>query len=94
MKSFLMGLILEIMIVLVSIITKNEKVFIYGTQILGIGSLGIGALLSGVMSDSIYRRTAVEDKHERFNRLSKTTNLVLFGLSSIITLIVYYIFIK
>ncbi len=74
MKSFLIGLLLAIIIIITSIITKNEKVFIYGIQIIGFGSIAIGAILSGMMGDSIYKRTAIEDNHERFIRLERTTN--------------------
>lgn len=91
MKSFLMGLLVEIIIILVSIITKNEKVFSYGTQIIGFGGIGLGVISSGLMSENIYRRTAVEDKHERLERVNMSTNLVLFGIPSIIILIVSYI---
>lgn len=93
MKSFLIGLLLEVIIIITSIITKNEKIFICGTQILGLGSIGIGAILSGMMGDNIYRKTAVEDRDERFGRLDRTTNFVLLGIPSIVTLIIYYFFI-
>lgn len=94
MKSFLIGLLVETIVILTSIVTRNENVFIYGTQVVGLGSLGVGAITSGLMSDSIYRRTAVEDKSERFERMSRSTSIVLFGVPSIIILIIYYIFIK
>lgn len=94
MKFFLIGLIIELIIILIYLITKNEKVFTYGTQIIGLGSLGIAALLSGVMSENIYRRTAVENKTERFERVGKSTSIILFGLPSIIALIAYYLFIN
>ena len=94
MKSFLTGLLVSIIIIVISIVTKNEKIFIYGTQLLGFGSIGIGALVSGLMSDNIYRRTAVEDKKERFERMSTSTRLLLFGAPSILVLVIFYIFIK
>ena len=94
MKLFLIGLMIEIIIIIIYLITKNEKVFIYGTQFISLGSLGVAALLSGVMSKNIYRRTATENKDERFERVGKSTRVILFGLPSIIALIIYYVFIN
>lgn len=90
MKSFVIGLVLEFLVILVSIITKNEKIFIYGTQIIGFGSIAIGIILSGLMSGSIYRRTAVESKDERFKRLDRASIFIILGIPSIITLIIHY----
>ena len=90
MKSFVIGLLLEFLVILVSIITRNEKIFTYGTQIIGFGSIGIGIILSGLMSGNIYRRTAVENKNERFKRLNRASIFIMLGTPSIITLIIYY----
>lgn len=89
-----MGLIPTVLIIVGSFISKSEKIFIYGTQIIGFGSLGLAALLSGVMSDNIYRRTAVENQKERFQRMNTSTSIILFGSSSVIFLIIYYVFIN
>lgn len=94
MKNLLIGTTINLLILIISFIIKSEKLFIYGTQIMGFGCIGIGAILSGLMSDNIYRRTAVEDETERTQRLMKSSDFILFGVPSIIILIIYYFFIK
>jgi hypothetical protein len=89
-KKLLWGLLAAVLVILVSFITKSERIFIYGTQILGLGSLGLAAISSGLMSDNTYRRTSVENKEERNERLNRAGSLILFGIPSIIALLVYY----
>lgn len=59
-KFLIAGLISMISVLVASFVTKSETVFPYGMKILGVGSIVLGGILSGLMSDNIYRRTAVE----------------------------------
>lgn len=91
MRSLLAGFLLEFLVIIAYIITKNKKIFLYGTEFIAFGSIIIGIIISGLLSDNIYRRTAVENKAERFIRLKRTFNLILLGIPSIIILIIYSI---
>ncbi|CAH2214328.1 DUF5316 family protein [Tepidibacter aestuarii] len=94
MNKILWGFVVECLVIIIYLITRSEKFFIYATSIIGFGSLGIGAIVSGLISDNIYRRTEFESSDERHERLDRTGNLILFGIPSIVILIFYYTVIK
>lgn len=94
MKKFFLGCIVEGIIIIISLIIKDMDFFTNATGIVTLGSLGIAMILSGLMSGNIYRRTAVENYEDRKNRISNTETFLLFGLPSILTLIMYYVFLK
>jgi|GEM_PF-1825758 hypothetical protein len=91
MKMLLLGLVAELIVVSISMVTSNEKVFTYGTQSLAFGSIAIAAIVSRLLSDDIYRSTAFEDSPQRNRRLSIAGRLILFGIPSFAALIAYYI---
>lgn len=92
MKMLLLGLAAELIVISISMATSNEKVFVYGTQLLGFGSIAISAIISRLLSDDIYRSTAFEDRNQRNSRLSMAGRLILFGIPSFAALIAYYVF--
>ena len=94
MKILVVGLLLQLVIILVTIISKNEKIFIHASQIIAFASIGFGMILSGLMSGNVFRRTAVERKNERVKRLSRASTFILLGTPSIVALIIYYFFYK
>lgn len=89
-KFFIAGLISMIFVLVASFVTKSEAVFLYGMQILGFGSIVLGGIFSGLISDNIYRRTAVETEKESDSRINRAFKLAMFGLPSIVALIIYY----
>lgn len=90
MKSFFSGLLLVFLIIITAFVIKNETFFTLSTQIIGYGSIGIGAILSGLLSKNIYRRTSAETKEEGFKRLRISFKFILFGIPSIISFFVFY----
>lgn len=94
MTSFLTGLLVEIIIILISIITKNEKVFIYATCILSLSSLGVAAISIGKNSYCTYRKSVTSSKDNKLKKIDRLVNFITFALPSIIVLISYYNFIK
>jgi hypothetical protein len=89
MKSFVFGAISISVISLISLIIGNSNLFVIVSGTLGLGSLVLGGITSGVMSDDIHRRIATESSVDRMNRLDKSTTLFLFGLPNIIGLSIY-----
>jgi hypothetical protein len=92
MKKVFLGCIVEGIIIIVSLIKKDIDFFTNATGIVALGSIGIAMILSGLVSGNIYRRTAVENSEERNKRISTTETFLLFGLPSILTLIIYFVF--
>ncbi|MGO1370107.1 DUF5316 family protein [Senegalia sp. (in: firmicutes)] len=85
MKSFFSGLLLVFLIIIISFIIKNKTFFTLSTQMIGYSSIAIGAILSGLLSKNIYRRTSTEKKEERFKRLEISSKFILFGIPIIIS---------
>lgn len=81
-------------IIAISVFTKDIRFFTIATQVLGFGSIGIAMILSGLMSENIYRRTGVENSTDREKRISNTEKFLLFGLPSIISLVVYFVLLR
>lgn len=50
----------------------------------GFGSLIISGIISGFMSENIYRRTAVENADERRSKLHWSANIFTFSMPGII----------
>lgn len=94
MKKIFLGCIVEVIIIIVSLIKKDVNFFTNATGIVALGSIGIAMILSGLVSGNIYRRTAVENYEDRKKRISNTETFLLFGLPSILSIIIYFVFLK
>ena len=94
MTSFLTGLLVEIIIILIFIITRNEKVFIYATHIISFSGLGVAALTIVIKSYFIVRNRLTEVKDYNIKKIDRSVSFITFALPSLIILISYYNFIK
>ncbi|MGY0373651.1 DUF5316 family protein [Clostridium sp. JNZ J1-5] len=94
MRFLLYGFITDIILFIISITIFEVYLFIKLTAILGIGSLAVSAIISGLLSENIYRRTAVENAEERKKRLKLSTNIFLFSIPSLALFIMFILLYK
>lgn len=85
MKGFLYGVAFEGVIGIVSLIIKDGGFFMKISGAVGFGSLIISGIISGLVSENIYRRTAAENAGERKSRLNWSGNIFAFSIPGIIS---------
>ncbi|MDI3481867.1 MAG: hypothetical protein PWQ97_1522 [Tepidanaerobacteraceae bacterium] len=85
MKSFFYGVAVEGIIGIVSLVMKDSGFFMKASGVVGFGSLFISGIVSGFMSENIYRRTAVENAGERRARLDRSGSIFIFSIPGIIS---------
>lgn len=93
MKSFFYGMVVECIIGIVSLIMKDSGFFMKVSGVVGFGSLILSGIISGFLSENIYRRTAVENAEDRRSRLSWSGNIFTFSIPAIISFLAVLIYV-